>query len=120
MIRQFLLPNPFETLGESFDVKIAGVILPMTPLILNWLIEPFLHVITFAIVGFYYVKGVNNPAVGSFLYLMFYIAHVFLLYLMSLAQFAIWAIVLILVLYFSLHIAINILKNRWFYVQYRN
>lgn len=103
LIRQFCITNPFEALGEGVVVNIAGTPMLFPPWVLNWAAEPFMHVVTFAVVGLYYVRG-SAPALGSFLYLVFYCVHTFLLWLMSLAGFATWAVVLILVLYMGCNI----------------
>ena len=68
LIRQFVLPNPFEPLGEKFNVTLFNITLPLTPDIANWIAEPVLHLLAFGITGLYYVRGHNDPAVGSFLY----------------------------------------------------
>lgn len=112
IIRTFYLPNPFEVLGDTFPVTIGEATITMTPILMNYLTEPLLHIITFAIVGAYYSKGVDSPAKGSFLYLMFYCVHVGLIYLMGLFSFATWPIALILIVYAMAHIGYNVLKNR--------
>lgn len=66
--------------------------------------------VTYGIVGFYYERG-EEPVIGSLLYLIFYCVHIFLLWLMSLAGFAMWAIALIVIIYVGLHIALFRLKN---------
>ena len=105
IIRTFYLPNPFDSLGTAFPVTIGENTLTMTPIVMNYLAEPVLHALTFALVGLYYSKG-------SFLYLMFYCVHVGLLYLMGLFGFATWAVALILIVYAMAHIGFNALKNR--------
>ncbi len=112
LIRQFALPNPFEPLGEKFVISINSIDILLTPNIVNWIFEPILHIITFAVVGIYYKKGHNKPSVGSLLYLIFYILHVGLIYLMSCYKFLWIAVIIVLILYFALHIVINILKNK--------
>ena len=104
-VRQFLLPNPFEPLG---DVFIRGLVL--SPTALNWLAGLLLVPISYITTGFYY-RSRENPAWGSFLFLFFYCVYVGLLQLMSLAHFAWWAVVLILVGYIGLHIAFNCLRD---------
>ncbi len=113
LIRQFILPNPFEPLGENFSITINEIVIVLTPDIINWITEPFLHAITFTIVGLYYKKDYNNPSLGSFLYLVFYIINVGLIYIVSSFNFSGIVIILILVLYLGLHILINYLKNKF-------
>ena len=54
LLRQFVLPNPFERLGESFDVALFDITFQMTPDILNWIVEPGLHLLAFGVTGIYY------------------------------------------------------------------
>lgn len=113
LIRQFCLPNPFEPLGNVFNLDLFGIAIPMTPDILNWCVEGVLHTLAFVITGIYYRKGANDPAKGSFLYLFFYCVHTGLLYLMSMFGFAIWAVAIIIVLYIAAHIGINVFKKKF-------
>lgn len=112
LLRQFVFPNPFEPLGESFVITINDVEIPLTPDIANWIAEPVLHAVTFSIVGFYYKRGRNNPSLGSFLYLVFYATHIGIIYIISYFNFSCISIIMSLLLYFALHIIINILKNK--------
>ena len=111
LVRQFLLPNPFEALGEGLTITISGGSFLLIPDILNLIAEPILYGITYAVVGLYYDRG-SNAALGSFLYLMFYCIHTFLLWLMSLAGFAVWAVVLVLVGYILCHVGFAVLRER--------
>ena len=111
LIRQFVLPNPFEGLGEIFDVTLFNITFQMTPDILNWIVEPGLHLLAFGVTGIYYLRGSQDPGVGSFLYLLFYAIHTGLLMLMSAAQFAWWSVIPIIVLYILGHIGVNVLMN---------
>lgn len=112
VIRQFLLPNPFEALDEVFSIPFYGVDIPIPALYINWIAEPILHIITFNVVGIYYRRSDHMPAVGSFLYLFFYSVHVGLIYLAGCFNFEWIAIIAIIVCYICLHIGINNLKNR--------
>lgn len=111
LVRQFVLENPFEVLVEGLEVTIVGVPVLLSPEFLNYIAEPFMHMITFGVVGIYYVRR-TWPAAGSFLYLIFYCVHTFVLWLMSLAGFTTWAIVIILMIYVAAHVGINVLLNR--------
>lgn len=106
IIRQFYLSNPFEVLGEGLVVNVGDDPILISPVLLNWIAEPVMHAATCAIVGVFYDRG-DEPAVGSFLYLLFYCVHTFLVWLMSLAGFVTWAVVLILVLYVGLHLVLR-------------
>ena len=112
LVRQFLLPNPFDSLGEAYAIKIKDVVIPLHPFVINLIAEPVLHAVTFAVVGIYYHKGRHNPALGSFLYLLFYAIHVGMIYIVSSFGFSLVAIVIVAVSYVAIHIGINILKNR--------
>lgn len=111
LIRQFCIPNPFDVLGDGVNIGERAIVI--SPEVLNWVAEPFMHVVTFAVVGLYYDRG-SAPAFGSFLYLLFYCIHTFLLWLMSLAGFATWAITLIVVLYIGCHVGVKMLRNSYF------
>lgn len=110
LIRQFVLPNPFEPLGEKFNVTLFNITLPLTPDIANCIAEPVLQLLALGITRLYYARGYNDPAVGSFLYLLFYVIHTLILMLMSAAGFAWWAVVLLIVLYIAGHIGVNKLR----------
>lgn len=102
-IRENMLPNPFEVLGEKFNVDLFGLVLPMTPDLFMLLLETFvLGTITFAVVGLYYERG-STPAWGSFLYLTFYCIHIGLLQLMGKFAFNEIACGIIIALYIILH-----------------
>lgn len=115
LVRQFMLPNPFDPLGETFSITINDVVIPLHPLVLNFIAEPVLYVVTFLIVRIYYHKGYHNPALGSFLYLLFYAIHIGMIYIVSSFGFSWVAIVIVVISYMALHIVINILKNRLTY-----
>ena len=57
LIRQFCIPNPFEALGDGGGVNIGEKSIVISPGVLNWVAEPFMHVVTFAVVGLYYDRG---------------------------------------------------------------
>ena len=113
LIRQFCIPNPFDALGDGFVVNLEQIAILLPPYVINLLAEPFIHAVTFAVVGIYYDSG-TAPAFGSFLYLIFYCLHIFLLWLMSLAGFAIWGVWLIIAIYVGCHVGLNRLRNSYF------
>lgn len=108
VLRQFCISNPFEALEEGLPISIRGSAVLLTPDVLNLITEPFMHAITFGVVGLYYQTG-SSPVVGSLLYLLFYCVHTFMLWLMSLTGFAIWAIIAVIVVYIGCHIALSTL-----------
>lgn len=67
LLRNYYFPNPFESLGVYADIA-------------NIVFEPLLFIITFFTVGLVYEKG-SFPALGSFLYLVFYGIHISIIYL---------------------------------------
>lgn len=79
--RQFWIPNPFECFGEKSFV-------------INLLAEPFLHFLTYMLVGLVYRKG-ECPAYGSFLYIVFYAGIVFALQILSVFSFVWWWILIV-------------------------
>lgn len=111
LIRGNMLPNPFEVLGERFNIDLFGISIPMNPTVMLLFIEVIMHWITFKIVGLYYTKRTDSPAWGSFLYLLFYCAQIGLLQLMGIFAFTKVACVLITILYVTLHIGLLYLKN---------
>ena len=50
LVRQFVLPNPFECFGEKATL-------------INWIAEPIIQIVAYGIVGLFYVKG-SAPALG--------------------------------------------------------
>ena len=80
VVRNAVLPNPFECFGEK-------------AFLINLIAEPIIHLLAFLITGMFYEKG-SFPILGSILYLVFYCAIVGGLWLLGLAQFAWWSIVL--------------------------
>lgn len=63
LIREFLLPNPFENLignkvgADLFNILVGGAVL---------------HFLAFFMTGCWYTKGANKPAGGSLSYLICY------------------------------------------------
>lgn len=93
IIRQFLVPNPFEPRADA--------------LLLNLIAEPFLHIITYNIVGIFY-ESRSAPALGSFLYLLFYFVHTGLLILMG---FFSWNKIAIMIIVVSYMIVLGLIKS---------
>ena len=110
LVRQFLLPNPFDMLPHPYTIELSEISIAIPPLVLNIIVEPMLHAVTFAVVGIYYITG-ESPVCGSFLYLVFYAVHVGLLMIMAKIQFATWAVIIIIVLYFTFHFGLLLLLN---------
>lgn len=83
IVRQFVLPNPFECFGDS-------------AILINWIAEPIIQVIAYGVVGLFYRRGAA-PALGSFLYLIAYAIIIGILWLMGIFSFAWWWILIIVV-----------------------
>ena len=86
VVRQFLLPNPFECFGDS-------------AWLINIIAEPIIQVISYLLVGLVYKSG-SAPALGSFLFLLTYAASTSLLWLFGIYKFAWWWIALLVIGFF--------------------
>lgn len=97
IIRQFLLPNPFASLpnGELYNLLASIILYP----------------ITYLIVGLYYEKG-SAPALGSFLYLLFYMVHTGLIALCGYFYFSKMACIVISAVYVAILIVVKLYRNR--------
>ena len=83
LVRQFVLPNPFECLGDN-------------AVLINWIAEPIIQVVAYGIVGIFYISA-SAPALGSLLYLLIYALIVGLLWVLGIFSFAWWWILIIVV-----------------------
>ncbi len=103
LIRQFLLPNPYinvidnEIYADLFNIVIGGTII---------------HIFAFILTGCGYQKGVDDPASGSFGYLISYcyITAIITLLGFLISNFAIFVIVY-LVVYIASCILVGIVFN---------
>ena len=91
IISQFFVSTPFEN---------AAIEVPFGPVFFNMIIGAALVLITYMVVGIFY-KRRSSPAVGSMLFLLFYLVHNGLLVLMSKAEFNKILIGIILVAYMA-------------------
>ena len=96
LVRLFLIPNPFVDTASPF--------------IANMICEPFIHGFTYNVVGIYY-KTNSNPAVGSFLYLIFYAIHTALIYLIIHLGYKSVLSIIIYITYFIVLILITLVKK---------
>jgi hypothetical protein len=112
LIRNFILPNPFEQLPQPACINLYGVDIVIPVMLLNFLVEPILHSVTFGVVRLYYRKGIDDSAKGSILYLLFYCMHVVMIFIMSIFQFSLSAIINTLFYYFFLQIGAVIIKSK--------
>ena len=111
-VRQFILPNPFEPLGERFQIALGSVQLAMSPELANIILEPILYVVTFMLVKLYYKRGEDNLAIGSFCYFVLYCVHIGMVYLMSCFDFNQTAISITTSAYILMHASILFIKAR--------
>ena len=100
VIRQFVLPNPFECFGE------------IESLVINRIAEPIIHILALAIVGLFYERG-SFPALGSFLYLLTYSIITGILYIMGIFAFAWWWIIIVIVAMVALIVGIVWLRRKF-------
>lgn len=98
LVRQFVLPNPFECFGDR-------------AVLINWIAEPIIHAVAYGIVGLFYIRG-SAPALGSIAYLFVYAAIVGILWLCGLFSFAWWWIAILVVAFIALIAGIMYIKDK--------
>ncbi len=97
IVRQFVLPNPFECFGE----KAAAI---------NIIAEIIIQPIVYLLVGLVYRAG-SNPALGSLMFLITYISIVGILWVLGIFSFAWWWILILVVTLVALVIGIRYLSS---------
>lgn len=97
IIRQFVLPNPFECFGES-------------AVLINWIAEPILHLIAYGLVGLVYIKG-SAPLLGSIAYLGTYSLLVGILALLGIFSFAWWWVLLWVIVFAAIVAGFLYIRN---------
>lgn len=100
IVRQFYLPNPFECFGDS-------------AILINWIAEPIMQVVTYGLVGLVYHKG-EAPALGSFLYLLTYAILTGILWVLGQFSFAWWAIAGMIVIIIGVIFLISKVRGDYF------
>lgn len=83
LIRQFLLPNPFDCFGDY-------------AFLINLIAEPIIHAVTYGLVGLVYCKG-SFPIWGCMLYAFTYALIVAFLALLGIFAFAWWWVLVCIV-----------------------
>lgn len=101
VFRFFFMPNTFELALLFEDLGLFGMLFGETIIIIT----------TFGVVSLYYKKGKCHPAIGSILYLFFYIIHICLIKVMSSAGFNLFVVIPLLVFYIAAHIGLLKLKK---------
>lgn len=99
LVRQFVLPNPFECFGEKATL-------------INWIAEPIIQVVAYGIVGLFYVKG-SAPALGSLAYLAVYALIIGILWVLGIFSFAWWWILILVIAVIALIAGGYWLKERF-------
>lgn len=99
IVRQAVLPNPFECFGEKAST-------------INGIAEPIIQVVAYLLVGLVYRKG-SNPGFGSLLFLITYSAIVGVLWVLGVFNFAWWWILLLTITFCGIVFGIRFLSNRW-------
>lgn len=115
IIRTFYLPNPFEPLDGKFSFECMGVNIPITADLINMYADVLLVPLAFLVTSLYYTKGEDSPVKGSILFLLFYSIHIGLIWILSLLEFNIWAVIGVVVIYAYILNCVNLLKEKIFY-----
>ena len=84
LVRQYILPNPFECFGDM-------------AILYNWIAGVILVPLSYFLVGQVYWRG-ESPSLGSFLFLMVYAILTGVLWLLGQFSFAWWAIASVIAL----------------------
>ena len=116
LIRNFLLPNPFESFAGQ-EISAFGTKFIIEPITANWITEAILFSITFSVVGLYYKREMKMPTLGSILFLVFYCIHTGLVYLLCRLSFSVIPCLLILAIYMFVLIFIKIRINKLKYTR---
>ena len=98
LIRQFLLPNPFEPLGDS-------------ALLINWIAGGAFWILSFLMTGLIYQSG-EAPIVGCLLFNLNYALNTGITYLVFLVYPTIWLMILIAAIYLILYVGTAIFIRR--------
>jgi len=96
LVRQFILPNPFEALvnGELYNLYATIILIP----------------ITYGMVGFLYERG-SAPVWGSVLFLLIYLANTAVLLFCGWFNFHVIACVIFGIVYVSLFVTVVKFRN---------
>ena len=90
IIRQFLLPNPFEPLGEN-------------AVVINLIASVVLIPVAYVMAGPIYRALDGAPGLGSLLFLLLYAANTMVIYFVCLAIAHWWLVIVILIIYVVLY-----------------
>lgn len=109
-IRQYMIPNPFQILGDEVTIMVNHNTWRISTVMLNLFAELLIFWCTRIVVKLYYDNS-SEAVVGSFLYLIFYCIHIFILYLFAVVQFNVFVMTGILTLYVSMHVWLRFSRN---------
>lgn len=109
-IRQYMIPNPFQILGDEVTIMVNHNTWRISTIMLNLFAELLIFWCTRIVVKLYYDNS-SEAVVGSFLYLIFYCIHIFILYLFAVVQFNVFVMTGILTLYVSMHVWLRFSRN---------
>ena len=115
-IRNYCMDNPFNKFFELLisDIGFIGNSSAIVLIIDFFVGNAILHSVTFMVVGFVYSRG-EFPTLGSILYLMFYILHIYILgKLCVLITSSILIILLFIAFVFIEFIVLNTIRNKLF------
>ena len=98
IVRQFVLPNPFESFGDK-------------AIVINLIAEPIIQLIAYLLVGLVYRKR-SNPEYGSLLFLLTYALIVGILWVLDIFKIAWWWILILVITFISIVIGIRWLSNK--------
>lgn len=109
-VRQYIIPNLFQVLGDEVTIMVNDNPWRVSTVVLNLFAELLVLWSTRIVVKLYYDNS-SEAVVGSFLYLLFYCIHIFILHLFALVQFNVFVMAGILVLYVGMHVWLRFSRN---------
>ncbi len=106
LIRQFVLPNPFESFAGQ-EITLWGTKIIIEPIAANWISGIILFPISYFVAGLFYKREMEMPALGSFLYFAFYCLHTFIIYVFCKLSFSTVPCTIILLVYIAILIFVK-------------
>ncbi|SEA60720.1 hypothetical protein SAMN04515656_1162 [Eubacterium aggregans] len=111
LIRNFVLPNPFEQLPMTYNSLPMSIFALFQPSILFSLAVIPIHKLSYFMTRLYYHRPYDSKAKGSILYLFFFVVYSALLYIMAKFSFSPTVIFLSIISYACFHIGVILLIN---------
>lgn len=106
LIRQFVLPNPFESFAGQ-EITLWGAKIIIEPITANWISGIILFPISYFVAGLFYKREMKMPTLGSFLYFAFYCFHTLIVYVFCKLSFSIIPCAIILLVYIAILVFIK-------------